>query len=214
VTWSSYLGILRRRWWIVVAIVVLDLLVSAYLYRKADTQAGSQSCFTLYVADVSSPSLIAAPQTTLETAGQLLAGETAANFFADDILDVAQSRSVAAYMQRHAPASTGAGFVGNVSGSRKDRTVDLCVTAPQAATAQTGAVALSRAMTVDRSQFVGRNMAKRTFVNVISSPEVSPVPTTHALNSLVLRVGLGVLVALAAALFWDALDPARAPPEG
>jgi hypothetical protein len=56
-------------------------------------------------------------------------------------------------------------------------------------------------------------MAKRTFVNIISAPEVSPAPTTHALNSFLLRVALGIIVALAAALFWDALDPARLAPD-
>jgi capsular polysaccharide biosynthesis protein len=212
---GEYWGVVRRRWWLIGVIVLLDVVVSGYLYRKADVHAGSQSCLTLYVADVSAPSTISAPQTTLETAGQLLAGETAANFFADDLLDVAQSRSVAAYMKQRAASSRGlvgsdvvSGFVGSVSGSRLDRTVNLCVTKPDAATAQAGASALARAMTTDRYRFIGRQMAKRTFVNVISAPQVGPAPTGHASLTFLLRVGLGVLVALGLAFLWDALDPA------
>src|SRR5579864_8630398 len=102
--WRSYWSVLRRRWLLIAAVIVLDLIISGYLFEKSNRQLGYQGCSTLYVADVSSPSLISAPQTTLETAGQLLAGETAANFFGDDILDVSESRSVAAFVsQRLAP---------------------------------------------------------------------------------------------------------------
>jgi len=63
--WPAYWAIVRRRWWIIAAIVLLDVLVSGYLYRKSTHAAGYQACLTLYVADVSSPSMIAAPDTTL-----------------------------------------------------------------------------------------------------------------------------------------------------
>src|SRR5690348_3879525 len=96
--WEHYWGVLRRRWLIIVVILLLDLLAGAFVYARSRRAAGYRACTTLYVADVSSPSLIAAPPTTLETAGQLLAGETAANFFGDDILDVAQSSKVASYV--------------------------------------------------------------------------------------------------------------------
>src|SRR5579864_9462527 len=89
---------------LIVAVLIVDVLASLYLFAKAYRQVSYQACLTLYVADVSAPSLISAPQTTLETAGQLLAGETAANFFGDDILDVSQSHDVAAFVsQRLAP---------------------------------------------------------------------------------------------------------------
>jgi capsular polysaccharide biosynthesis protein len=210
----EYWNIIRRRWWIVVLIVALDLVVSGYLYRKADKSAGYQACLTLYVADVSAPSTISAPQTTLETAGQLLAGETAANFFADDILDVAQSTSVADFMKRRALASGRAegsdlasGFAGTVSGSRKDRTVGLCVSKPVGSTALAGGEALATAMTTERFRFIGKQMAKRTFVQVISAPQVGPAPRSHALLNFLLRVALGLLVALGLAYLWDAVDP-------
>lgn len=214
----EYWNIIRRRWWIVVLIVALDLLVSGYLYRRADKSAGYQACLTLYVADVSAPSMISAPQTTLETAGQLLAGETAANFFADDILDVAQSRSVADYMSAsmrgaHSPGISAlpvtydSSYYGTVSGSRKDRTVNLCVTKQQEPSAMLGAKGLANAMTVDRARFIGKQMAKRTFAQVISAPVSSPAPTSHALLNFLLRVALGILVALGLAYLWDALDP-------
>lgn len=212
---GEYWGVVRRRWWLILAIVLLDLVASLYLYRKTSAQAGSQACLTLYVADVSAPSTISAPQTALETAGQLLAGETAANFFADDILDVAQSRSVAAYMKRrvasssaHVGTDVSSGFVGSVSGSRQDRTVNLCVTKPDAGTARVGAAALATAMTRDRFRFIGRQMARRTYVNVISAPQVGPAPTTHASLTFLLRFALGVVVAIGIAFLWDALDPA------
>jgi capsular polysaccharide biosynthesis protein len=208
VGWGSYWRILRRRWWIVALILVLDVFASGYLYRKASHSAGYQSCMTLYVADLSAPSLIAAPSDTLDTAGQALAGETAANFFADDILDVSQSSSVAAYVSRRVASSEGAhrSFLGSVSGSRKDRTVNLCISDPAASVAGAAGSALAHAMTADRKLFVGP-MAKRIYTRVISSPTTSAVPATHSLLSLAARLLLGLIVALGVALLWDALDP-------
>src|SRR5436305_15052348 len=105
--WQNYLAILRRRWPLIAVIFGLTFVFSVFALARQTRQAGYQSCETLYVADVSSPSLISAPQTTLETAGQLLAGETAANFFGDDILDVAQSRSVARFIAANLSKSPG-----------------------------------------------------------------------------------------------------------
>lgn len=210
--WRSYLAILLRRWWIIVLILLVDVLASGYLYAKANKSAGQQSCFTLYVSDVSSPSLISAPPTTLQAEGQLLAGETAANFFADDILDVAQSKKVADYVSRQVapqnlPNSSASSIEGSVSGSRRDRTVDLCVANPTGSTAQAASQSLASTMTSARSRFIGIAMAKRTFVNVVSQPTVSAVPKSHQLANLALRLFLGLMVALGLALLWDSLDP-------
>ena len=59
--WQTYWGVLWRRAPIIVAVIALDLLVSGYLYAKSSKSAGFQACQSLYVADVSAPSLIAAP---------------------------------------------------------------------------------------------------------------------------------------------------------
>ncbi len=204
--WRAYWAILRRRWLLIAAVVLLDVLLGGYLFAKAYRHRDYQACLTLYVADVSSPSLITAPPTTLETAGQLLAGETAANFFADDILDVAQSRKVTSYIGRQLGTSSSA-FDGAVSGARRDRTVDLCVSNATSATASSAAALLGRAMTSGRSQFIGGGMAHRTYVNVVSPPTVSRASARSQLLNLALRLFLGVLVALGLALLWDALDP-------
>src|SRR5579884_3746552 len=137
---GQYLAILRRRWWLVALIIIIDVIVSLGLYVREHRSAGSQACLTLYVADVSAPSLIAAPNTTLQTEGQLLAGETAANFFGDDILDVAQSSRVATFISnrlrgRGLPTTDFASVNGSIGGSRKDRTVNLCTTNPNAQSA-------------------------------------------------------------------------------
>lgn len=210
--WRSYWAIARRRWWIILAIVFLDALVSGYLYHKSARQAGFQACFTLYVADVSSPSLISAPPTSLAAEGQLLAGETAANFFADDVLDVAQSSAVARFVSARLrpqglPSTAMSDVQGSVSGSRLDRTVNLCAANPNSASALAVAQQVGTAMTVDRARFVGPSMGRRTYVKLISPATVAPAPKSHQLLNLGLRVFLGVLVALGAALVWDALDP-------
>ncbi|HEX6507491.1 MAG TPA: hypothetical protein VF221_07655 [Chloroflexota bacterium] len=211
--WGYYGGVLRRRWAVIAVIVLLDVLVSGVLYARSRRTAGYQACTTLYVADVSAPSLIAAPQTTLETAGQLLAGETAANFFGDDILDVSESSRVATYVSRqlsskHLPNSSQAAINGSVGGSRRDRTVQLCVTNPNSDTALAAAGALGQAMTSARAQFVGRNIARRTYVAVVSTPSVAPVAPSSSRTRLGLQFILGVLLACGIALLWDTLDPA------
>lgn len=209
--WEDYWGILRRRWWIVALVLVLDILVSGYSFVKSYRHVGYQSCLMLYVADVGAPSLIAAPSDALDTAGQLLAGETAANFYADDILDVSQSGTVASFVssriaQLHLPSTAAADIV--VSGSRKDRTVNLCVSNPSSASALAAGQALGYAMTTARSRFMGP-VAKRTYVHIITLPTVGAAPAGTHLVSLALRLILGVIVALGLALLWDALDPAR-----
>lgn len=220
--WDRYWGILRRRWLIIVAVILLDVLVSGYLFAKSYRHAGYQGCVTLYVADVGAPSLISAPSDTLDTAGQLLAGETAANFFADDILDVAQSQRVAAAISRTLREAAmvsralrptlsniaAADINGSISGSRRDRTVTLCDTNPNQASALAIAGQLGNAMTSGRAQFVGAAVAKRVFVKVISSASVGAVSASHQLLNFALRVILGILVAAGLALLWDALDPA------
>lgn len=208
-SWASYWSILRRRWVIVLVIIVLDVAASGYLYRKAHVSAGYQSCLTLYVGDLGAPSTIIAPgSNALDTQSQALAGETAANFFGDDIVDVAQTRSVAAFVARHAgPKLSPSTFDGAISGSRLDRTVNLCVTNASASLAQKAGQALATALTTDRKLFFGP-MATRIYAGVVSSPQTSPAPTSHAVLSLLLRVFLGVLVALGVAFLWDALDPA------
>ncbi len=211
--WEDYWGILRRRWWIVALVLVLDILVSGYSFVKSYRHVGYQSCLMLYVADVGAPSLIAAPSDTLDTAGQLLAGETAANFYADDILDVSQSGTVASFVSAriahlHLPSTAPADIV--VSGSRKDRTVNLCVSNPNSASALAAGQALGYAMTTARSRFMGP-VAKRTYVHIITLPTVGAAPAGTHLVSLALRLILGVIVALGLALLWDALAPARRP---
>ncbi len=210
----EYWAILRRRWVLIAAIVVLDVLLSGFSYRKANQASGYQSCLTVYVADLSAPSIVAA-SSSLETTAELLAGESAANFFADDLLDVAQSRSVAAYISDDIapraliglPNSTFDAINGSVSGSRLDRTVNLCVTNPTRATAAAAATALGIAVTSARAQFVGTKMAKRTFVKIISPPSTGPAPKSKKLLTLAVQVVLGLFVALGLALLWDALDP-------
>lgn len=209
--WEDYWGIVRRHWWIVALILILDVLASGYSFVKSYRHVGYQSCLTLYVADVGAPSLISAPSATLDTAGQLLAGETAANFYADDILDVSQSGTVASFISariapRHLPSTAAADIV--VSGSRKDRTVNLCVSNPNAASALAAGQALGYAMTTARSDFMGP-VAKRTYVHIITLPAVGAAPAGTHLVSLALRLVLGLIVALGVALLWDALDPRR-----
>lgn len=209
--WEDYWGIIRRRWWIVALIVLVDILASGYLFAKSYRHVGYQSCLVLYVADAGAPSLIAAPSDVLDTAGQLLAGETAANFFADDILDVSQSGTVASYISariasRHLPNSAPSDIA--VSGSRKDRTVNLCVANPNAASALAAGKALGYAMTSARARFMGP-IAKRTYVHIITLPTVGAAPASQHLVSLALRLILGLIAALGLALLWDALDPAR-----
>lgn len=207
----DYWAILRRRWILIVVVIVLDILLSGLLYRRASHAAGFQSCLTVYVADVSAPSVVAA-SSDLQQAAELIAGESGANFFADDLLDVARSRSVASYVSGHLASTQlpNRGFDqinGSVSGSRQDRTVNLCVTNPSNVTAGTAARWLGRAMTADRGRFVGRTMAKRTFVKEISAPSTGPAPQSKRLLTFALQVILGLFVALALALLWDALDP-------
>lgn len=209
--WEDYWGILRRRWWIVALILVIDILASGYSFAKSYRHVGYQSCLMLYVADVGAPSLISAPSDTLDTAGQLLAGETAANFYADDILDVSQSGTVASFVSsriasRHLPSTAPADIA--VSGSRKDRTVTLCVSNPNSASALAAGQALGYAMTSARSDFMGP-VAKRTYVHIITLPSVGAAPAGTHLVSLALRLVLGLIVALGVALLWDALDPRR-----
>ena len=210
--WSSYWGVVRRRWYIILAIVVLDLLASGALYARSRHAAGYQACTTVYVADVSAPRLIAAPQTTLETAGQLLAGETAANFFGDDVLDVAQSSRVPSFVSsriatKGLPNSSQADINGSISGSRHDRTIALCVTNPNSSTALAAASAVGTAMTSARARFLGQDMAKRTYVAVISGPSVGPVASTTSRLRLGLQFILGLILAAGIALLWDAADP-------
>lgn len=207
----DYWAIVRRRWLLILAVIVLDLLLSGFLYQRANRAAGYQSCLTVYVADTSAPSVVAA-SSDLQQSAELLAGESAANFFADDLLDIAQSRSVASYVHtklapRHLPNSSFDQINGSVSGGRQDRTVNLCVTNPSSITAGASAASLGQAVTADRAKFVGRWMAKRTFVNEISPPSTSLAPTSKHLLTLLLQLILGVFVALAIALLWDALDP-------
>ena len=205
---GTYLGILGRRWYLIVLIICVDLAVSAYFYRQANTNAEYQSCTELYVADMSAPSLISAPPTSLQSAGELLAGETAANFFADDILDIAQSASVSSYITDTVFPTASFPQAPNwaVGGSRRDRTVTLCLASPDPTVALKAGEALAAAMTTDRAKFLGP-MAKRIYTRVISPASVGPAPTSHATVTLLLRLVLGVLVALGAAFLWDALDP-------
>lgn len=210
-SWGSYWGIVRRRWMLIVAVLVLDVLAAGFVYSRSSRHVGYQACSTLYVADASSPSLVAAASSSVQTA-ELLAGETAANFFADDILDVAQSKQVARYVSatlrsRNLPSTAEGDVEGAVSGARRDRTVDLCVANPEAASALAVAQVVDRAMTTSRARFVGKQMAHRTFVSTISAASVAPASSSSLKRDLSLRLVLGFLVAIGLALAWDALDP-------
>jgi capsular polysaccharide biosynthesis protein len=212
VEWHDYLGILRRRWIIIAAILAVDVVSSGYLFLRSYRHAGYQACVTVYVADVSAPGLVAAPETSLAAEGQLLAGETAANFFGDDVLDVAESQHVAAYISarlapRHLPNAATGDINGAVGGSRRDRTVAMCVTNPDSDTALAAAAVLGNAMTKHRNAFLGGKIGRRVYVGVVSDPSVGKVSTRHDLVNFGLRVLLGLLLAIGVALLWDALDP-------
>lgn len=207
-TVAQYVGILKRRWYILAVIILLNVIASGYLFLKAHRHIGFQACTTLLVQDANAPGI------TLGTTqqDQLLSGEVAANFFADDVLDVAQTSGVAAYVSRilvhrNLPNTSAADISGNVTGARKDRTVDLCVTNPGSAPALAISSALGRTLTTQRERFFGRSIAKRTYVSVASPPSVGPAPTGRASVSFLLRLALGVLAAAAVAFLWDVLDP-------
>jgi capsular polysaccharide biosynthesis protein len=205
---GSYLGIIGRRWFLIAMIIALDVFGSAYLYHQASASAGYQACSTLYVADMGAPSSISAPDTALQSTGALLAGETAANFFGDDVVDVAQSADVSTYVtgKTFGDAKISGPPSWNVTGSRKDRTVTLCLTNADPTVALRAGVMLATAMTTDRGKFLGP-MSKRIYTRVISPASVGLAPTSNAKLSLLLRIALGVLVAFGAAFLWDALDP-------
>ncbi|GAC1467212.1 MAG: hypothetical protein PVSMB1_16310 [Gemmatimonadaceae bacterium] len=208
----SYWFILRRRWTLILAIVLLDVLVSGALYARAAKAASYQACTTLYVADASAPGIVAAPPTS--DLSQLIAGETAANFFGDDIIDVAESQGVQSYVSGQLragfkisePSYSAPGDLA-VTGSRRDRTVQLCISNPSSGTALAGAQVLGGAMSTYRSRFIGKGMAKRTYVSVISRASVSRVSNSRERVNLLLRLILGVFVALGLALLWDWADP-------
>lgn len=207
-TVAHYVGILKRRRYILAVIILLNAVASGYLFLKAHRHVGFQACTTLLVQDASAPGI------TLGTTqqDQLLSGEVAANFFADDVLDVAQTRGVAAYVSHilvhlRLPNTSATDISGNVTGARKDRTVDLCVTNPESASALAISGALGRTLTTQRERFFGRSMAQRTYVSVASPPSVGPAPAGRALLSFLLRLSLGVLAAVAVAFLWDVLDP-------
>jgi capsular polysaccharide biosynthesis protein len=210
--WRDYWEIVGRRWAIVAVIVVLDVLASGYLFARSYKKLGYQACLTAYVADVSAPSTIIAPQTSIQAEGQLLAGETAANFYADDVLDVAESQHVARFIsaqlapQRLPNTSTG-DINGAISGSRRDRTLSMCVSNPSSASALAAASTLGSAMTVHRSKFLGPKIGQRAYVGIISDPSVGKVSSRHDLLNLGLRIILGLLLAIGVALIWDAIDP-------
>ncbi len=212
--WEEYWAVLRRRWWIVAIVVLIDVLVSGYLFAKSYRHIGSQACLTLYVSDIGAPSLVAVPTDLLDTVGQQLAGETAANFFADDILDISQGGQIASFMGSHVARlglpNAAPGDL-SVSGSRKDRTVTLCVNNPSASSALAAGNALAAAWTSERTRFMG-SIGKRVDVMVITQPSVGSAPVSHGLVSLALRLILGLIVAVGLALLWDALDPARRAP--
>jgi capsular polysaccharide biosynthesis protein len=216
VSYLDYWAIIRRRWAIIAAIILLDIVASGLLYARANKVAGFQSCLTIYVADTSAPTTVAA-SSDLSASAELLAGESAANFFADDLDDVAQSRSVAKWISQKLYPRTAVGLNassisysqvnGSISGGRQDRTDALCVTNPKETSATLIARQLGIAMTTDRAQFVGKAMAKRTFVKVISPPQTGPAPKSTKRLQLALQIILGILVAGGVALLWDALDP-------
>ena len=210
--WSNYVAILRRRWLVVLVIVIVDLLISGALYVRSAKRAGFEACQTLYVADVSAPSIVSAPDATLQAEGQLLSGESAANFFADDVLDVSQSRNVAQFASRrlarlHLPSTATGDIAGSITGTRRDRTVDICVGNPNETSSLAIASVIGRTMTTDRALFMGKSIARRTFVTTVSTPTAAPAPVSSSRLSVALRVFLGLLIALGFALLWDAVDP-------
>jgi capsular polysaccharide biosynthesis protein len=212
VEWQDYLGFLRRRWWIIAVIVAVDVVVSGYVFARTYRHAGYQACLTAFVADLSSPSAIIAPQTSIQAEGQLLAGETAANFFGDDVIDVAESQHVARYISGQLAArglpNTGTGDInGAVSGSRRDRTIKLCVNNPNSESALAAAGVLGTAMTTGRRAFLGPKVGQRVYVGIVSDPSVAKVSTRHDELNFGLRVILGLLLGIGIALLWDALDP-------
>lgn len=210
--WSQYWGILRRRWKIVAVLILIDLLVSGALFIRSVRHLGYQACTTVYVADAGAPGLISAPETALQNEGALLAGETAANFFGDDIVDVAGSQHVARFVSRllrgrGLPSTSEGDINGSVNGSRLDRTVSLCATNPSEQSALAIAGGVGQAMTRYRALFLGKVMSKRVYVGAISDPSASKASARHQLTTFAEQFVLGLLVAGGLAFLWDAIDP-------
>lgn len=211
-TLVSWVTVLRRRWIVVATIIGVVALASAVLAIQAYHERQYMGTVELYV------SVVPTPGSATETAAQLLASETAANYLGDDLLAVAHSNAVARSVsrdlaRRHVAYLTPTAVESAVGGGRAGRTLTITASYGTSRVALAMVGSLTEALTTRRAAYVGPAVARGSYVDVLGRPAVGRVVAGRPLHDFVLRVFLGTVVAVGAAFAWDFLDDTVQNPE-
>jgi len=209
---QALLGFLRRRWPILVTVLLLVVVASAVIAFRDYNQRPYVADGQLFV------SALAVDRSSSGPSGQPLDLERAARLTAEDVRDVGSSAIVAAdvarYLRVHGQGNISASRVMRwVSTTSSGSTVTISVTTSSPAQAMLASRRLLADLSVMRARFIGPAESARSSITIISPPSLSRAPTRDILTTFGLRLLLGTLVAVGLALAWDYLEDSVHAPE-
>ncbi len=195
----EYWRILRRRWWIPAALVVLAAAFSLATYRPPATYYQASVRFTIGVS----------ADRSVQGVDPILTAYQASEYIRDDFVEILHSEMFANDVNGNLQGSGLTVSKNNISGAveKQRRIMSMLITAGTADQARTIAQAAAKTLETQNAKYFKQLGSEGATVTIIDGPDVGAVgPGLRQQLDIPIRLALALAVGLVLAFLFDYLD--------
>ncbi len=196
----EYWSIIKRRWWLVVALPAVALVASGYLALRGP----AAYCSSMKLAVGIIPEPRDGPYYKYDLYYPWLASE----YLADDLTEVLKSQAFAQDVSAELGYSLDPSLAAGTMRSKKThRTIDLAICGQDPATVSAAGEAYERVLNTRLGDYFGQLQAQNGQVRIINRPTVGRASSTGGMAAeMALRGLLGLALGVGLAFLLDYLD--------
>ncbi len=195
----EYWRILRRRWWIPAALVVLAAAFSLATYRPPATYYQASVRFTIGVS----------ADRSVQGVDPILTAYQASEYIRDDFVEILHSEMFANDVNGNLQGSGLTVSKNNISGAveKQRRIMSMLITAGTAGQARTIAQAAAKSLETQNAKYFKQLGSEGATVAIIDGPDVGAVgPGLRQQLDIPIRLALALVAGLVLAFLFDLTD--------